>query len=452
MAGWVGDANAALVTDFYELTMVAGYRAEGMEAEATFDLFVRDLPATRSFLVACGLDDALHYLETLRFDDAAIAFLRSVGRLDEGFLKWLAALRFGGEVWAVPEGELVFAGEPLLRVTAPLPQAQLVETFLLNVVAFETMVASKAARIALACGERQFVDFSARRDHGPDASVKAARAAYVGGASATSNVLAAGLHGIPVTGTMAHSFVMAFDREADAFRAFARHFPDHAVLLIDTYDTEGGARAAVEVANELAGSGIAIRGVRLDSGDLARLSKAVRAILDEGGQRHVQILASGDLDEHRIAALLAGGAPIDAFGVGTQLGTSGDSPSLTAVYKLAESASGARIKLSTGKVTVPGRKQVWRVKGGDGAYDHDVITLEHEEVPSARPLLERVMADGRRCVPRESLEEPRRRCREAVARLPSPLRALGPAHVPYEVKLSDLLQDLVSRVAASHHR
>lgn len=450
MGAWVDDAEAALLTDLYELTMAASYVAEGMEGEATFDLFVRDLPPRRSFLVACGLHDALRYLETLRFDGEAIAYLRSLGRFGDDFLGWLGEFRFGGEVWAVPEGEVAFAGEPLLRVTAPLPHAQLVETFLVNVVAFGTMVATKAARVSLACGDRRFVDFSARRDHGPDAALKAARAAYVGGASGTSNVLAGKVHGIPVTGTMAHSYVMAFDDEADAFRAFARRFPDDPVLLIDTYDTEEGARRAVAVARELAGSGVRLRAVRLDSGDLVQLAKAVRAILDDGGQQHVEIFASGDLDEHRIAEVVSAGAPVDAFGVGTQLGTSGDAPSLGAVYKLAESARGPRIKLSRGKATLPGRKQVWRVAGPDGTSDHDVVALDDEDVPGARPLLRRVMAGGSRTAPDEPLDVVRRRRAEAVACLPSRLRSLAPPDEPYEVRVSECLRRLVADLTASH--
>ena len=444
MGSWVDDGNAALLTDLYELTMVSSYLAQGMEGEATFDLFVRELPPRRGFLVACGIDAALEYLETLRFDQDAVGYLRSLGRFDEAFLRRLRQLRFTGEVWAVAEGEVVFPDEPLLRVTGPLPEAQIVETFLLTTVAFQTMVASKAARVALACGDRTFVDFSARRDHGPDAALKAARAAYVGGAAATSNVLAAKVYGIPLSGTMAHSYVMAFPGEVEAFRAFARQFPDNATLLIDTYDTVEGARRAVAVAQELAGEGIRLQGVRLDSGDLVTLSKEVRAVLDEGGQEHVRIFASGDLDEYRIAELLAAGAPIDAFGVGTQLGTGGDAPSVSAVYKLAESA-GPRRKLSGGKETLPGRKQVWRVTGEDGLLDHDVLGLDGEEVPGATPLLRQVMVDGRRTAPPEPLETPRKRCRGAVATLPPGLRVLCDPVGDYRVVLSEGMEALIGR-------
>ena len=444
MGSWVDDGNAALLTDLYELTMLASYVSHGMEGAATFDLFVRELPPRRGFLVACGVEPALEYLETLHFDEDAVGYLGSLGRFDEAFLRRLRQLRFTGEVWAVAEGEVVFPGEPLLRVTAPLPEAQVVETFLLTTVAFQTMVASKAARVALACGDRAFVDFSARRDHGPDAALKAARAAYVGGAAATSNVLAAKAYGIPLSGTMAHSYVMAFPSEVDAFRAFARQFPENATLLIDTYDTVEGARRAVAVAQELAGEGIRLQGVRLDSGDLVALGKEVRAVLDEGGQGHVRIFASGDLDEYRIVELLAAGAPIDAFGVGTQLGTSGDAPSVSAVYKLAE-LSGPRRKLSRGKATLPGRKQVWRVTGADGCLDHDVIGLDGEEVPGATPLLRRAMVDGRRTASPEPLETLRKRCRGAVATLPPRLRDVCDPARDYEVALSAGMEDLIGR-------
>jgi nicotinate phosphoribosyltransferase len=323
-------------------------------------------------------------------------------------------------VWAVPEGEMVLAGEPIVRVTGPVVEAQIVETWLLNRVASQTMLASKAARVALACGDRSFVDFSARRDHGVDAAMAAARAAWICGASGTSLVAAGRRFGIPLSGTMAHSFVMSHDDERDAFRSYARTFPHSAVLLIDTYDTVEGARRAAEVAHELAAEGITIGAVRLDSGDLGALARDVRAVLDGHGLPAVRILASGDLDEHRIAALLAGGAPIDAFGVGTQLGTSGDAPTLGAVYKLVEDADGPKMKLAAGKVTLPGRKQVWRVDG------HDVVSLHDEDVPGGRPLLRQVMAEGRRTA-REPLVRLRDRARATIAALPPPLRALEPA-------------------------
>jgi len=439
-----------LFVDLYELTMAAGYLRAGLTHTATFDLFVRHLPERRRFLVAAGLEDVLEHLERLRFTDRDLELLEGLGRFDREFLDQIAELRFTGEVWAVPEGEVVFADEPLLRVTAPLIEAQLVETRLLNLVASQTMVASKAARVALACGDRAFVDFSARRDHGPAAAAQAARASYIGGASGTSLVSAAVTLGIPASGTMAHSFVMSFDDERDAFVAFARRFPDGAVLLIDTYDTEAGARLVVEVAHALAPEGVRIGGVRLDSGDLVRLARSVRSILDGGGLTETSIFASGDLDEDRITEIVGAGAPIDAFGVGTQLGTSADAPNLGAVYKLVDDERGPRIKLSTEKATLPGRKQVWRVERVNGTADHDVIGLADETVPGGRPLLEQVMADGRRTREAPPLGAARDRRAAAVAGLPSRLRSLAGRERPYVVRHSSGLTALVERLTAEH--
>jgi nicotinate phosphoribosyltransferase len=444
---WVNSTNSALLTDLYELTMAASYFRQGMNERSTFDLFVRHLPERRNFLIACGLEQALDYLEELRFDDEAVGYLRSLEMFDDDFLDFLRELRFSGDVHAILEGDAVFGGEPLLRVTAPLPQAQIVESFLLNCVAFQTMVASKAARVAIACKGRDFVDFSLRRDHGADAAVKAARAAYVAGAAATSNVLAGKAYGIPVNGTMAHSYVMAFDQEIDAFRTFARDFPDRAVLLIDTFDVEEGARRAAKVANELASEGVRLVGVRIDSGDIAHLSRSVRKILDEAGLRDTQVLLSGDLDEYRIAELVDEGVPVDAFGVGTQLGVSGDEPSLGGVYKLVADSSGPRIKLSAGKVTLPGCKQVWRHER-DGIIDHDVIALEDEELPGARPILQLVMREGRRISEAESLDKTRRRCEVTIATLPASLKSLTRT-TDYRVERSKRLQELVERTSAA---
>jgi nicotinate phosphoribosyltransferase len=430
----------ALVTDLYELTMAAAYQAQGIDREATFELSVRSLPPTRRFLVVGGIEDAVHGLEGFRYSPDDVAYLAGLGIFPGPFLDTLADLRFTGEVWAVPEGEVAYAGEPLVRVTGPLVEAQLVETFLLNVVGSRTMLASKAARVALATGDRSFVDFSARRDHGADAAMGAARAAWVTGGAGTSLVAAGRRWGIPLSGTMAHSFVMSFDHEADAFRAYARTFPNAAVLLIDTYDTVRGAERAVEVAQELAAEGIRIAAVRLDSGDLFDLSQRARAVLDAGGLTDVRILASGDLDEHRIAALLAAGAPIDAFGVGTQLGTSGDAPALGAIYKLVEDSEGPKMKLATGKVTLPGRKQVWR------RADHDLVGL-HDEGCEGRPLLRRVMAGGRAAGRLDSLADVRGRCTAALAGLPPAVRSLAPAEGPaWPVETSPGLRALSDRM------
>src|SRR5262245_11125983 len=425
--------------------MSASYAAHDLDQPATFDLFARDLPRRRGYLVSCGLDPALDYLEQLHFGRETLDYLGSLGLFDDSFLSLLATLQFTGEVRAVPEGELVFPNEPILQVTAPLVEAQLVETFLLNCIGYQTMIATKAARVATACGDRTFVDFSPRRDHGTDAAMKTARAAYVGGAAATSLVLAGQRYGLELSGTMAHSYVMRFDHEAEAFLTYARDFPGRAIFLIDTYDTEQGARTAVEVAAKLEPE-LWPRAVRLDSGDIDHLSRSVRPILDEGGLADVQIFASGDLDEYRIADLTSAGAPIDAFGVGTQLGTSGDAPHISVVYKLVEDATGPKVKLSTDKVTLPGRKQVFRTIGAGGGLDCDVLALEAESVAHGRPMLRTVMLDGRRLEPAEPLDVLRDRCRASVAALPARLRALAPDPPAYQVRTSPELDALVRRL------
>jgi nicotinate phosphoribosyltransferase len=332
--------HLALLVDLYELAMADSYLRHDMNDRATFALFVRSLPPNRTFLVSAGLQTALAGLEDLRFTDETVDYLAGLGLFSDAFLAYLRAFRFSGDVRAIPEGELFFPPEPLLEVSGPRIEAQIVETFLLNTLNYQVMVASKAARAVLAARGRGVVDFSPRRDHGVDAALKAARAAYLAGCTGTSNVLA-GLHyGIPVVGTMAHSYVMSFSDELEAFRAFARDFPTNAVLLIDTYDTLQGARHAATVGREMAARGARLRGVRIDSGALAAHSRAVRAILDEAGLRDARIVLSGDLNEHRIAALLAQGAAVDAFGVGTELGTSADAP---------------RTRRATGSSSAPGR-------------------------------------------------------------------------------------------------
>jgi nicotinate phosphoribosyltransferase len=438
---WVTGSNSGLLTDLYEITMAASYHERGMTGQATFDLFVRELPACRNFLISGGLEQALDYLEGLSFDEEATDYLRSLRMFDESFLDYLRGFEFTGEVWAVPEGEAVFPPEPLVRVTAPMIEAQVVETFLLNCITFQTMIASKAARVSLACSDKRFVDFSLRRDHGADAGLKGSRASFIGGASGTSNVLAGMTYGIPVSGTMAHSYIMAFESETEAFRAYARQFPERAVLLIDTFDSEEGARRAAQVAKELSAEGIQVSGVRLDSGDLGPLARSVRKILDEAGLGEMQIFLSGDLDEYRIKSLLEEGAPVDAFGVGTQMGTSGDSPALGGVYKLVEDERGPKIKLSTGKATLPGRKQVFRFQSE--TFDYDVIGLEHEDVPGSRPLLEKVMEGGRRLAEPEPLEALQERCRSSLGLLPPWLKDLQPSRRPYQVQRSTRLDELV---------
>jgi nicotinate phosphoribosyltransferase len=407
---------------------------------------VRSLPDERRFLVACGLEPAVDHLEELRVTPAEHDWLAGTGRFGPQLLERLADLRFTGDVWAVPEGELVFAGEPLLRVTAPLVEASIVETALLNLVGHSTMVASKAARVALACGDHAFVDFSARRDHGPSAALLGARAAFVGGAAGTSLVSAGMAYGIPLSGTMAHAYVLRLGDEEEAFRSYARTARGEVTLLLDTYDTEEGARRAVRVARELATEDRRITGVRIDSGDLVACARSTRSILDEGGFPDVRILASGDLDEYEVTRLLAAGAPIDAFGVGTRMGTSADAPALGVVYKLVEDVDGPRAKRSPGKVTLPGAKQVWRRRDAGGVPVSDLLALEGEQVDGAEPLLERVVANGRRRV-RPPLVAARDRCVAALTTLPAGLRSLAvePA-APFPVRISSALRDLAEAV------
>jgi nicotinate phosphoribosyltransferase len=438
----VTEPPRSLLTDLYELTMSASYFADGMNYESTFELFWRELPPRRNFLIASGLQQALEFLDGFGFRPDEIEYLSGLELFDHDFLEFLRDLRFTGDVWAIPEGEAVFPNEPALRVTAPLIEAQLVETYLLNCLDFQTLIASKAARMGIACQGRPFVDFSARRDHGADAANLAARASFIAGASATSNMLAAKEFGIPPSGTMAHSYVMTSPSEAEAFRRFARQFPDRAVLLIDTFDTLRGAKIAAEVATELAAEGIEIRGVRIDSGDLASSSKEVRSILDAAGHNRIEIFASGDLDEYRIESLLADGAPIDGFGVGTSLGTGGDVAHLGGAYKLVEDASGPKSKLSQGKETLPGVKQVYRFTES-GNYVRDVLALQAEEAVGAggRGMLECVMKSGEVVGPAPSLEDLRQRCWSTMNSLAEGLRSLE-TMTRYPVELSPGLSEL----------
>ncbi len=437
---------SALLTDLYQLTMFQAYLDADMHEEATFELFVRRLPGQRNFLVAAGLDDALAHLETLGFGPAELAWLGEHAGLPARTLDALARLRFTGSVHAMAEGTVCFADEPLLRVTAPLPQAQLVESRLLNLVHFQTLVASKAARVVLAAGGRRLVDFGMRRAHGAQAALLAARASWIAGFDGTATALAGLRWGIPVTGTMAHSFVQAHDDETNAFASFARARPQAVTLLIDTYDTEAAAARVARLAPQLAAEGVRIAGVRLDSGDLAAHARAVRAILDAADLRDVRIVASGNLDEWRVAALVRESAPIDAFGVGTALSTSSDAPALDAVYKLQAYAGRARRKRSEGKATWPGVRQVWRQFDERGRMAADRIGLADEPADGAVPLLEPVMIEGRRIGPPVPLAQSRRHCAWQLACLPDALRALAPATCPYPVGISARLRDLAAVV------
>ncbi len=442
--GFVTPQNMAALVDLYELVMTDSYWRQEMNQPATFDLFIRDLPPHRSFLVSAGLESSLYYLEHMAFDEDLLTYLRNLNLFSDAFLAYLRRFRFTGEAWAIPEGEIFFPPEPLLQVTAPRIEAQLVETFLLNTLNFQVMVASKAARVVLAASGRAVVDYSPRRDHAADAAMKAARATYLAGCAGTSNVLAGKEYGIPTYGTIAHSYVMSFPDELSAFRALAHDFPHNATLLIDTYDTLQGAKHAILVAQEMAARGQRLRAVRIDSGDLVSQSRQVRALLDAAGLTQVQIVLSGELDELRIEALLAQGAAADAFGVGTAMGTSEDAPYIGGIYKLVEDAQGPKMKLSTGKATLPGRKQVWRTRREDHTL-HDVIALADEPpIEGARPLLVKVMDQGRSITPTR-LEESRQRCQTGLAQLPKALkdlRRVAPSPVALSTKLQTLRQTM----------
>ncbi len=436
--------TSPLLTDLYQLNMMQAYLDHGETKPAVFDFFMRRLPARRGFLLAAGLEQALEFLEGLHFTFEEITWLASTGRFGKGLLDYLAELRFTGDVHAMPEGAVFFADEPILRITAPLPQAQLIETRLINIVHFQCVVASKAARMILAAPSKLMVDFGLRRAHGADAGLMAARASYIAGFAGTATVLAEKLFGIPIFGTMAHSFIQAHDDEAAAFEMFAKSRPDNLTLLIDSYDTKAGAHKVVSLAPRLAARGIKIRAVRLDSGDLIALSKSVRQILDEGGLADVRIFASGGLTEDSIAAMLRAGAPIDGFGMGTSLTTSSDVAALDCVYKLQEYAGLPRRKQSTGKATWPGRKQVWRKYDAAGRMCGDVLSLESDMQPG-EPLLQLVMQGGRRIAPSPPLSDIRTRAARDLARLPEPLRRLEPGTF-YQVEIGTALQHLAGEV------
>jgi nicotinate phosphoribosyltransferase len=411
-----------------------------------FEFFVRRLPEQRNFLLAAGLEQVLEFLAALRFTPAEIDWLASTGRYEEDFLHHLGELRFHGDVHAMPEGTAFFANEPIVRITAPMPEAQLVETRLVNLLQLQTLVASKAARCVLAAPGRMLVDFGLRRAHGAEAGLLAARASYLAGFSGTATVLAEQRFAIPCFGTMAHSFVQAHDSEHEAFARFARKQRRNVVLLIDTYDTLEGARRVVDLAHALATEHIAIGAVRLDSGDLDALSREVRRILDAGGCENVHIFCSGGLDEHVLHRLVAAGAPVDGFGVGTSLDVSADAPYLDCVYKLQEYAGRARRKRSTAKATWPGRKQVYRRYDATGVMVGDVITVE-DDPQDGEPLLEQVVAQGQRTGPTPSLGEIRERAARSLRALPAAQRALAPAPA-YPVRISAALERLAARVDA----
>jgi len=432
-----------LLTDLYQLNMIQAYLDHGDTGTAVFELFCRTLPARRGFLMAAGLAQALDYLENLRFSEDDIAWLRGTGRFKTNALDYFAQMRFTGDVHAMPEGTVFFANEPILRVTAPLPQAQLVETRLINILHFQSLVAAKAARCMLAAPGKVLVDFGLRRAHGAEAGVMAARASYVAGFAGTATVLAGELFGIPLYGTMAHSFIEAFDEETAAFETYARSRPNNLVFLLDTYDTEAAARKVVALAPRLKADGIIVRAVRLDSGDLIALSKSVRAILDHGGLRDVTIFVSGGLDEDSLQAFAKAEAPIDGIGIGTSLTTSADVPNVDFVYKMQEYAGLPRRKKSDKKATWPGRKQVWRRFAGD-VMSGDVLALESSR-QDGEPLLAPVMQNGKRIAPSPPLDDVRRHAKRELERLPEPLRRLD-SGTTYPVAVADALRTLAAEV------
>jgi nicotinate phosphoribosyltransferase len=436
---------SGLLTDLYELTMAAGYLQTRFDARATFELFIRNIPPQRNYLVAAGLEQALEYLENVNFSAEEVAYLRQhpiLGQIQPEFFDYLLRFRFTGDIWAVPEGTVVFPGEPLMRVVAPIIEGQLMETYLLATLSYQTMIASKAARVVTAANCRDVVDFSARRAHGAGASLLAARAAVIGGCSGTSNALAGERYGLATYGTQAHSWIMAHEDEAEAFRHFLDTFPKGAVLLVDTYDVHNAVKKIIAIGRKPAG-------IRLDSGDLVKDSRWARRELDRTGWKDVQVFASGDLDEYKIAELLLKGAAIDAFGVGTALGTPGDAPHLNLIYKLVEVERGGKIheaaKFSHAKVTYPGRKQVFRYSDAAGEFKSDKIALESESANGGTPLLVQFMRDGRRVVPKEPVQISRERAMTNLAHLPKRYRQIS-RKAAYPVHYSSLLEKMLEKV------
>ena len=447
---FISEENMSLFTDFYELTMCASYFDNKKFEPATFDLFIRRLPENRGYLLFAGLEQALLYLKSVKFTEEHLAYLKKQG-FAKDFLDYLRAFKFTGDVWAVPEGTVAFPCEPLIRVTAPIIEAQLVETFLLNTVNLQTMIATKASRVVTTAKGKAVIEFGLRREHGVDAGMKVARSSYIAGCRGTSNVLAGYAYGIPVFGTMAHSFIMSYEKEVDAFRAFAKTFPANSTLLIDTYDDLAGAEKAAIIAKELEEKGFKLSGVRLDSGDLTETSKKIRKLLDQQGLQYVKIFASGDLDEFKVEELLKKGAKIDAFGVGTKLGTSADKPYVDVIYKLCETmnANGdfaPMMKLSEGKNTLPGRKQVYRFTDAEGFFEKDVIELADEKA-DGEPLLAKVMEKGELTYDFPSLDEVRATAAGNLSRLPEKYKKVIGAPA-YPVELSHNLEQLIRKLKA----
>ncbi len=438
---WLNDTNCSLLTDLYELTMLQGYYYNQMHQEAIFSLFVRKLPSNRNYLLACGLEDVLRYLENLKFSEEAIDYLYSLKIFSTAFLDWLCDFKFTGDVYALPEGTPFFANEPILEIVAPIDQAQLLETFIVNQIHYQTLAASKAARVVSSAQGKSVVDFGVRRMHGTDAGIKAARAFYLAGVQATSNVFAGFVYNIPVSGTMAHSYIQAFEEEIEAFRSFVKIYPN-TIILIDTYDSLKAIQKVIQISKEL-GSDFKIQGIRIDSSNLAELSFLIREELDQAGLKDVKIFASGGLDEYKISKIIDEKAPIDGFGVGTNMGVVEDAPYLDMVYKLTSYAGKDRIKISPGKETLPGQKQVYRIENQLGEYDHDVLTNYKAVHEQGQPLLRQVMKDGRRTFygKKEDLKTICNRTRTELIKLPAKLHDLHSTLDAYPVHISSILKE-----------
>ncbi len=440
----------ALFTDLYELTMAACYFDHGMSEEATFSLFVRNYPPARRYFVSAGLDDVLHYLADLRFEPEELDYLEETGLFQPNFLSHLEKFRFSGDVYALPEGRLFFINEPVLEVTAPIIEAQVVETFIINAINLQVLVATKASRCVQAAGARKLVDFSLRRTHGIDAGLKVARASFIGGFVGTSNVWAGKTYGLPVYGTMAHSFVTSFEQEIDAFRAFARTFPENTVLLVDTYDTIAGTHKAVEVGREMAEEGKELKGVRLDSGNIPSLSQDVRRILRGSGLEETTIFASGAFDEYKIQEAIEQEAEIDSFGVGTKMGVSADAPYLDMAYKLVSYGGHPVLKLSPSKMSLPSAKQVFRFLTDEGKIEKDIIGLREERLQGGEPLLRKVMDRGQITMPSPSLPKIQDIFREEFSRLDDSYKTIrgeaGRFPVELSSRLDSLQKDMIARV------
>ncbi len=443
--GQVNLQGLGLLTDLYELTMAQTYLEHGLHQAATFSLIIRSYPVNRGYFVNAGLQDVLTYLEDWRFSETDLEYLESTGIFSSGFLEYLADVRFTGDVWAMPEGRLFFANEPVLEVTAPVIEAQMVETLIINQVNLQSMIATKASRCVWAARGREIVDFSLRRTHGADAGMKVARSSYIAGATSTSNVKAAQVYGIPPAGTMAHSLVTCFPQEIDAFRAYVDSFPNRSILLVDTYDTIEGSRKAAIVGKELQALGHRLQGVRLDSGDLGELSRQVRKHLDDAGLEGVRIVASGGLDEMDVQGLVEGRAPIDSFGIGTTLGVSADAPWTDMAYKLVRYGDKPAMKLSAGKESQPDPKQVYRIRNDGGTFARDVIALRNEVGIEGEPLLEMVMGNGQLMAPHPSLDEIRERFKDDFAYLGEEHKSLQAPDL-YSVSFSPALEALRASV------